>query len=328
MTGRILIHGGAGPWDDAGKRKGEVIPALEKAISAGYSAMRGGSAVDGVVEAITLLEGSGVFNAGKGAVLNLEGEMELDAGIMDGETLRAGGVAAVRSVPHPILLARMVMERTEHVLLVSDGAEELAERFGLAGDLHPPARRVKKFEKERKEYLRAGDHKWARELGSGFTGGTLADTVGAVAMDEEGRLAAATSTGGLPFKLPGRVGDSPVVGHGYYALKGAGAAATSGIGEAISRYGLSLRAVCLMAGGTDAASAAGEAIADLSRLFGTGTAGIILLDQRGSPGVSFNTGGMAIGYGGAGAGPGARIVMKEDLEDFTSFLRTRMQGHG
>jgi L-asparaginase / beta-aspartyl-peptidase len=326
MTGRILVHGGAGPWLDAGRRKGEVIPALEKAVSAGLSAMQGGSAVEAVVEAITILEGSGVFNAGKGAVLNLEGEMELDAGIMDGELLRAGGVAAVRSVPHPIRLARVVMEKTGHVLVVGTGAGKLAEHFALSGELHPSAGRLEEFEKDRRDYLQSGNHRWARDLGSGFAGGTPADTVGAVAMDGEGRFAAATSTGGLPFKLPGRVGDSPVVGHGYYALRGAGAASTSGIGEAISRYGLSLRAVELMAGGAGATSAARETIADLTRLFGPDTAGIILLDRTGSPGVFFNTGGMAIGYGGADIGPKAQIVRRQELEKFSEKVRVVFGG--
>jgi L-asparaginase / beta-aspartyl-peptidase len=146
-------------------------------------------------------------------------------------------------------------------------------------------------------------------------------------MDREGRCAAATSTGGLPFKLPGRVGDSPLVGHGYYAMRGAGAASTSGIGEAIARYGLSLRAVLRMAGHLRAQAAAEVEISGLTRLFGTETAGIILLDQAGSPGVFFNTRGMAVGYGDAGTEPEARIVMKRELEGFTSFLGTWMPGY-
>ena len=142
-------------------------------------------------------------------------------------------------------------------------------------------------------------------------------------MDGEGRFAAATSTGGLPFKLPGRVGDSPLVGHGYYALRGAGAASTSGIGEAIARYGLSLRAVLSLADGTPAPVAAEQAIAGLTDLFGENTAGIILLDRTGSPGVFFNTGGMAVGYGRSRADIISRIVRREQIGEFSVLMNSR-----
>jgi beta-aspartyl-peptidase (threonine type) len=324
LKGRILTHGGAGPWEDAGRREGEVLPALRGGVEAGLSAMRSGSAVDAVVEAVAYLEGTGAFNAGKGAVLNLDGGIGLDAGVMDGESLRAGGVADVRSIPHPIRLARFVMERTENVLVVGTGAEELARLSGQAGDLHPLEMRRQEYERGKGSYVGDPGHRWIRDLGPRFMGIREGDTVGAVAMDGEGRFAAATSTGGLPFKLPGRVGDSPLVGHGFYAMRGAGAASTSGIGEAIARYGLSLRAVNLMAGGCGAPSAANESISGLTSLFGPDTAGIILLDQRALPGLSFNTRGMAVGYGGIDADPGAQIVKREDLAEFSTLSLKRM----
>jgi beta-aspartyl-peptidase (threonine type) len=320
MKGRILIHGGAGPWEGTGRVEKAVIRGLRGAVDAGLAAMRGGSAVDAVEEAVAFMEGSGVFNAGKGAVLNLSGGMELDAGIMDGESVRSGAVAAVRSVPHPVRLARVIMERTEHILLVAEGAEELAKVVGLAGELHPLERRLREHEQGKEPYLATPDHRWIRDLGPRYTGHREGDTVGAVALDGEGRFAAATSAGGLPFKLPGRVGDSPLVGHGYYAMRGAGAASTSGIGEAIARYGLSLRAVLRTGEGIPAQEAAEEGIDGVTGLFGPGTAGIILLDRTGSPGVFFNTGGMAVGYGGAGSEPEGRIVMGEELEGFTRLL--------
>ncbi len=325
MKGRILVHAGAGSWEKGEKREGDVIPALHAAVEAALSAMRDGSAVDAVVEAITSMEESGAFNAGRGALPNLDGVIELDAGLMDGESLRAGGVAAVRSVPHPVRLAKIVMERTENVLVVGIGAEKLAGAFGLSGELYPDAKRREEIEKKRREYLDSPNHRWVRELGSGLTGAREGDTVGAVAMDGEGRFAAATSTGGLSFKLPGRVGDSPVVGHGFYAMRGAGAASASGIGEDIARYGLSLRAVGLMAEGVEAEAAASEGISGLTRLFGPDTAGIILLDRSGLPGISFNTWGMAVGYGGNGVDTAASIVRREEIKEFSRSLIDRMR---
>jgi beta-aspartyl-peptidase (threonine type) len=319
MKERILVHGGAGSWEEAGKREEEVSRALREAVLAGLSAMETGSAVDAVVEAVTSMEASGRFIAGRGAFPNLDGVIELDAGVMDGESLRAGAVAAVRSVPHPVRLARIVMDRTENILVAGQGAESLAEASGLHGELHPDAGRREETEEKRRAYLRSPDHRWVLEFK-----GRGSDTVGAVAMDGEGMFAAATSTGGLPFKLPGRVGDSPLVGHGYYALRGAGAASTSGIGEAIARYGLSLRVVLRTADGTPAQEAAEEQIAGLTGLFGPDTAGIIVLDRTGSPGVFFNTRGMAVGYGGAGTELVGRIVMKGELEGFAEELRRKM----
>ncbi|HVN65485.1 MAG TPA: isoaspartyl peptidase/L-asparaginase [Methanomicrobiales archaeon] len=326
MNGCILVHGGAGQWEDAGRREKEVIASLREAVEAGLAAMQGGSAVDAVAEAVASMEGSGAFNAGKGAVLNLAGGLELDAGIMDGESLRSGAVAAVRAVPHPIRLARIVMERTGHILLVSDGAGELARVSGLVGELHPAEARLREYERGKESYLAAPAHRWIKDLGPRFAGPREGDTVGAVAEDGEGRFAAATSTGGLPFKLPGRVGDSPLVGHGYYALRGAGAASSSGVGDAIARYGLSLRAVLRMGDGTPAQDAAASSIGELTSLFGPDTAGIILLDRNGSPGIFFNTGRMAAGYGVSRSGPEARIVMREELEGFASLLGNRMRG--
>jgi len=326
MKGRILVHGGAGSWEKGEKREGKVIPALQAAVEAAISAMRGGSAVDAVVEAVASMEGSGVFNAGRGALPNLDGMIELDAGLMDGENLRAGGVAAVSSVPHPVRLARMVMDKTENVLVVGVGAGKLAGAFGLSGELQPDAMHREEIERKRRDYLESPDHRWVREIGSSLTGAREGDTVGAVAMDEEGRFAAATSTGGLSFKIPGRVGDSAVVGHGFYAMRGAGAASTSGIGEAIARYGLSLRAVDLLAGGTSGHTAADQAVSGLTRLFGPDTAGIILLDRNGLPGISFNTRGMAVGYGGTGVVTHARIVRREELEEFFLQLENLIKG--
>ena len=324
MKARILVHGGAGPWEPARRLEGEVTRGLREAVEAGLTAMGSGSAVDAVVEAVAFLETSGLFNAGRGAVLNLTGGMELDAGVMDGKSLRSGAVAAVRSVPNPIRLARVVMERTKHILLVGDGAGELARATGLNGELRPLETRIREYEGGKKAYLESSDHRWIGGLSPEFAGFQEGDTVGAVAMDGEAGFAAATSTGGLPFKLPGRVGDSPLVGHGFYAHGGAGAASTSGIGEAISPYGLSLRAVLRMGEGTGAQDAAERAVADLTSLFGPETAGIILIDQTGSPGVFFNTGGMAVGYGEEGSPSREWIIRLEEFQGFGRILQEKL----
>ena len=325
MEGRILVHGGAGAWEADAAREAAVTATLREAVFAGLSAMGSGTAVDAVVEAVASLEESGVFNAGRGSAPNLDGDIELDAGLMDGGSLRAGGVTAARSVPHPVRLARIVMERTENVLVAGEGATRLARAFGLTGELIPDPSGKNEIARKRGAYLKAPDHRWVRELRPGMEGNRVSDTVGAVAMDGDGRLAAATSTGGLEFKIPGRVGDSPIVGHGYYAMRDAGAASTSGIGEAISRYGLSLRAVNLMGDGMEAQEAAEAAIAGLTRMFGTRTAGIILLDRDGSPGVSFNTGGMAVGFGGELIMPWVRILRKREMKTFTGSLREELR---
>ena len=191
--------------------------ALERALDAGYEVLKLGSALDAVTAAVVVLEDDPFFNAGRGSSFNSDGEIEMDASIMDGAGLRAGAVAAVRRIRNPILAARAVMEKTRHVLLAGDGAERFARKQGLR--LEPPeyfhtARRLTALRKKRVSYH---------------------GTVGAVALDAEGNLAAATSTGGYTGKMPGRVGDSPIVGAGTYADNRACAVSGTGLGEAFIR---------------------------------------------------------------------------------------------
>ncbi len=283
----IIVHGGA--WATPTP---EVAPHREGvawAVRAGWEVLKqGGSALDAVGAAVKLMESDPTFNAGRGANLNRAGEVELDAAIMEGTTLRAGAVAAVQGVEHPVELARQVMERTHHVLLVGAGAYQFAVAHQVA--TCDPASLVLPRERERWERSRT-----SASLGQGFEPPATSDTVGAVACDAEGHLAAASSTGGSPFKMPGRVGDSPLVGCGLYADDRLGAATATGWGEGIIRLVLSKRALDFLAEGRSPQQAAEQAISVLeTRTAGRG--GIIVVSPEGELGSSFNTPHMAHAY--------------------------------
>ncbi|HVP22706.1 MAG TPA: isoaspartyl peptidase/L-asparaginase [Conexivisphaerales archaeon] len=325
MNGRIVVQGGAGKWTVEESAGLKAVKVLKEAAEAGSSALRTGSAVDGVVAAVRVMEESGVLNAGRGAYPNYEGILELDAGIMDGERLLAGGVGAVRDVPHPVELARIVMERTAHVLLVAGGAEKLAEAYGLREKLAPTKERLEAFDKGWRSYVHSPQTEWLRRLDRNYLrAAEPGDTVGAVALDQDGRLAAATSTGGTPFKLPGRVGDSPLAGAGFYAMGSVGAASATGTGEVIIKHSLSMKAVELMAAKETASAAAKMAVIDMGRLYGDDTGGIITLDKTGNAGLYANTQAIAVGFSGAGLDPYAKIVYRGDLESFRRALSRRM----
>jgi len=233
----------------------------------------GGSALDAVEAACAALEDDPLFNAGTGACLNADGEIELDASIMEGSSLRAGGVALVRGVKNPIRLARLVMERSPHVLLAADGAERFAREQGV--EPHPPALLVTARALER----------WREERAEGIP--PRLGTVGAVAIDAAGRVAAATSTGGTSGKLAGRIGDSPLPGCGLYADDAAGAVSATGQGEAIIRVVLSKFVCDRMAAGDPADAAAAAGVRQLARVGGDG--GIIAVDRDGRLGFATNT---------------------------------------
>jgi beta-aspartyl-peptidase (threonine type) len=216
----IAVHGGAHgrrPEDDRPHR--EVL--CDALMAAAAALDHGGDAVDAACRAVAVLEDAPVFNAGRGSVLHRDGAVEMDAAVMQGEARRAGAVATVTRVRHPILLAREVMERTPHVLITGAGAERLAEEWGL--ELRDPEWFVTERQRER----------WLARAGPGADADT--GTVGAVVLDADGRLAAATSTGGIRDQLPGRVGDSPLVGAGVYAEDGVCAVSATGDGEHLIR---------------------------------------------------------------------------------------------
>ena len=286
----ILVHGGAWATPDAelaAHRKG-----VHRASLFGFELLlTGGSALDAVQRAVEHMEADDTFNAGKGSVLNARGEVQLDAAIMDGETLRAGAVACVSGVRHAVGLARELLERGPHVMMMGEGALRIARSRGL--ELCDPSALVVQRERERYEKAR----KLFRPGGTESLGGMTApaDTVGAVACDARGHVAAATSTGGALLKLPGRVGDSPLVGAGLYADDRRGAASSTGWGEGILRVVLAYRAVEAMTSGVGPGEAAELAIRTLESRTG-GRGGIILVDAKGELGFAFNTPHMAYAY--------------------------------
>ena len=279
----ILVHGGA--WATPGGQVESHRQGVERAARVGFDVLRGGgSAVDAVVETIRVMEADPTFNAGRGAVLNEAGEVELDAAIMEGAELAAGAVAAVQGIEHPVDLARRVMERSPHVLLVGAGAVAFARAQGIA--TCPPKSLIVERERER----------WVKAKRSGSpVAMDPADTVGAVARDERGHLAAATSTGGTLLKLPGRVGDSPLVGCGLYADDRLGAAASTGWGEGIIRVVMARSALEFLGSGSPVAQAARRAV-DLLESRTGGRGGIILMAPDGNLGFAFSTPHMAHAY--------------------------------
>jgi len=281
----LIVHGGA--WDIPDELIAAHRKACLSALKIGWRVLqKGGSALDAVEQAIMVMEDDPALDAGVGAFLNAEGEVELDAGLMDGATLDVGSVAAVQRIRHPIALARKVME-SEHVLLVGQGAERFAQKHNI--ERCPSALLVIPRELDRWAANAAKTQFHARQA---FT--RARDTVGAVALDDKGNIAAGTSTGGTPHKLPGRVGDSPLVGSGYYADSALGGASCTGWGEAIMRVVLAKAAIDRLAH-KEAMPAAQWSIDRLaSKVNGLG--GIIVLDRRGRVGYAFNTPRMAFGY--------------------------------
>lgn len=287
----LVIHGGAGVMPKAltPERERSVLADLSAALAEGYGALaQGGRAVDAVARAVVVLEDSPYFNAGRGAVFTYDGHNELDAAIMDGATLRAGAVAAVRRVRNPVLLARAVMEASPHVMLAGEGADAFAEAAGI--------------ERVEPGYFRT-DERWrqlqeARAAGAGdstSTGIERFGTVGAVALDVYGNLAAATSTGGMTAKRWGRIGDSPVIGAGTYA-NSACAVSGTGWGEFYIRT-VAAHAICMRVSLLDespAAAAEAVILGEIPRLGGDG--GAIVLGADGTIATPFNTEGMYRGW--------------------------------
>lgn len=270
----LIVHSGAG--DDI--HDGLVEPFRQgviEAAKAGWAVLQNhGSALDAVEAAVRVMEDNPTFDAGRGSFPNQAGEIEMDAILMDGATLNNGAVAAIQHVAHPISVARLVMERTPHTLLVGAGAEAFARSVGV------PLIPTEALLVERNDLPPAAG-------GSGLLL-PVQDTVGALALDEQGHLAAATSTGGMRNKMPGRVGDSPIIGCGAYADDSIGAASATGRGEDIMKVILSKSACDLMAGGLAPQPAAESIIRYLAQRV-NGQGGIILMNPRGEVGCAYNS---------------------------------------
>ena len=286
--GKIVVHGGAGFWRKDIRR---ALKGISNAASSGCSVLaHGGTAVDAVETAVSVMEDDPVFNAGKGSSLTVTGMVEMDAAIMDGRDLSAGAVALVRAVKNPIRLARIVMEHSDHVLLAGETAEKLAKAFSLPSSNPVTSERRKLLMKYMKG-LPDARFAWIRrnsKLVEEHPEILRNDTVGAAAIDEDGNFAAAASTGGIHMKLPGRIGDTPLIGAGLYCDNRAGAATATGTGEVAIRLVISRWVCMLMEQGASASLAAAIAIKAASvRL--KGSAGVIAIDRQRRIGAVHNT---------------------------------------
>jgi beta-aspartyl-peptidase (threonine type) len=284
----IVVHGGA--YDIPTETHQAHMDGCRRAAEAGWAVLaRGGPALDAVEAAVRVMEDDPTFDAGYGSFLNAAGEVELDAIIMDGRDLDLGAVAAVQRVRHPVTLARLVMTASEHALLAGAGAEAFARQHGLPVCSTEELLAGRELERWRAAYASGNPHAWEPFGGAqGGPFGAPSDTVGAVALDADGNLAAATSTGGTFNKLPGRVGDSPLVGCGAYADNRTGAVSATGLGEALMKVVIAKTACDFIARGMTAQEAADAAIAVLAGRT-TGEGGLIVLDRLGGVGVAHNT---------------------------------------
>jgi L-asparaginase / beta-aspartyl-peptidase len=278
MQPMIIVHGGAGEWSD--DHDSPKAGSLREAALKGWQILQaGGSALDAVEKAVNILEDFPLFDAGIGSYLNKLGEVEMDALIVDGSKHDFGAVAGVKHVRYPISLARKVMSDTPHCFFVGAGADALAQQLGF-----PKVSNL--FFVTQDEFARFHNQEHAAPMG----------TVGAVAIDAQGHVAAATSTGGVPDKMPGRVGDSPLFGAGGYADNRWGGASATGVGENIMRVLLSKYGVDLIAQGYSAQEAADMAIAYINGYYEDSQAGIILVDHEGGVGAAHSTDKIAIAW--------------------------------
>lgn len=296
----LVVHGGAGTIrkaDMSPEEERQYRSKLKESLMKGYLILKaGGSSLDAVEAAVQILEDSPLFNAGKGAVFTAEGKNELDASIMDGSTMQAGAVAGVTTIKNPIRAARAVMEQTRHVMLVGPGAEIFAESAGI--EIVDPSyfHTERRWESLQRAKERAQSASRIEPLEEKDVDSRKFGTVGALALDQEGNLAAATSTGGLTNKRYGRIGDSPIIGAGTYANETCAVSGT-GEGEYFMRFTVA-RDICARSEYTDAtvASAAKAVIHDVLPAKEGGIGGVITLDSQGNVAMPFNTDGMYRGY--------------------------------
>lgn len=292
----LAIHGGAGTIlkkNMPPEKEAAYIEKLNEALSAGYKILEvGGTSLDAVNAAINIMEDSPLFNAGKGAVLTEKGEAELDASIMEGKSLMAGSVAGVKHIKNPINLARLVMEKSTHVMMIGDGAEEFAKQNN--------------YELVDNKYF-ITEERWQQYLKIKEAQDKKHGTVGCVALDKNGNLAAGTSTGGMMMKKFGRVGDAPIIGAGTYANNNTCAVSATGHGEYFIRLGVAKDISSLMEyKNYSLDQASNEVINNKLTMLG-GTGGVIAIDKNGNVAMPFNTEGMFRGYIINGSAPIVKI---------------------
>src|SRR5580765_5403270 len=302
----FMIHGGAGVIKRGSltpEKEKEIRTKLEEVVLAGYKALQAGkTSVDAVEMAIRMMEDSPLFNAGKGAVFTADGRNELDSSIMDGKTLKAGGVAGLHHVKNPITLARAVMEKSPHVLMFGDGAEQFAKEQGveLVDEKYfwtqrrwDDLQQIKQKEKEQKE--KEQPKKVSEVKGYSEKAEQVFGTVGAVALDKFGNIAAGTSTGGMDNKKYGRVGDSPIIGAGTYANNETCGVSATGWGEFFIRVGVARDISSLIEYRALTVQDAADMTLKKVKVLG-GDGGVIAMDKFGDMAISFNSEGMYRAY--------------------------------
>jgi beta-aspartyl-peptidase (threonine type) len=294
----IVVHGGAGTWQP--ERSQDGLKGVRESAKTGFDILkRDGSALDSVVEAVAVLEDKGAFNAGYGSSLNIEKNVEMEASVMDGRTLEAGAVGLLRDVKNPVRLARIVMEKTDHVFVVGDGAEKLAKLYHLERRSPVTELRLRYYEDQKKQLL-AGEYTLPKlhDLVKRHPELFDLDTVGAVAIDKDGSVAAATSTGGFALKLPGRIGDSALIGSGTYADNLVGACSATGVGEIAIRLVLAKTVCNYMESGKPAEDAVEAAIRLVNKRISASynAMGLVAIDTKGGFGAAHNSPNMCWAY--------------------------------
>jgi len=287
----ITVHGGAGKAHPIHSRPS--LETVKKATQQSFDLLKnGGTAVESVTEAVAFLEDSGLFNAGAGSALNIKKQVEMEAGVMDGKTLAAGAAGLLTDVRNPVRVARLVMEKTDHVFVVGRGAEDLARAFKLEKRDSVTSAKLERYEAQLK-CLREGKFELPKlaSLAKAYPEVFELETVGAVALDAEGNVAAATSTGGFPLKLAGRIGDSPSIGCGTYADNEAGACSASGVGEVAMRLVLAKTVCSYMEQGRAAQEAVEAGIALVKRKFNGvySDMGLVAVDTHGFVGAAHSS---------------------------------------
>jgi len=323
MKALLVIHGGAGALPKSEmrpERAAEFHAALREAMGCGYRVLRsGGAALDAVEAAVVWLEDCPLFNAGRGSAFTRDGRVEMEASIMEGATRRAGSATLLRQVRNPVKLARAIMTRTPHVSLGGEAAERFAERCGL--QLEPESYFFTQFRYDAMLRLRGTEHTALSEdvvVAGPVLDSDRSSTVGAVARDSAGHLAASTSSGGTSNKYPGRVGQACQVGSGVYADDATCAISCTGHGEAFMRTAAAFDVAALMAyRGLDVAAAAATVVTDRLPAVG-GKGGMVALDARGNFALPFNTQGMYRGWIGEDGLP--RTAIYEDWVNAEGYL--------